>query len=47
MAGLPGTFLIMALAGGGGFLIMTAVEHGRVLRRRRGVAGTEAGTSRA
>jgi hypothetical protein len=47
LAGLPGTFLIMALAGGGGFLLMAAVEHARVLRRRRGTAPAVPGTSRA
>ncbi|MCP2263345.1 hypothetical protein ACFQHV_05870 [Promicromonospora thailandica] len=32
-AGMPHTYLVMALAGGGGFLAMAVVEH--VLRRRR------------
>jgi len=35
LVGLPGTYLVMALAGGGGFVVMAAVEHLRVLRRRR------------
>ncbi len=35
LVGLPGTYLVMALAGGGGFLVMAAVEHVRLVRRRR------------
>jgi len=35
LVGLPGTYLVMALAGGGGFLVMAAVEQLRVVRRRR------------
>src|SRR5690606_41553976 len=34
-AGLPYTYLVMALAGGGGFLVMAGVEHLLRLRRRR------------
>jgi hypothetical protein len=39
-AGLPLTYLVMALAGGGGFLVMAAIEH--VLRVRRRRLGTRA-----
>ncbi|MFC8600643.1 hypothetical protein [Isoptericola sp. NPDC057191] len=39
-AGLPSTYLVMALAGGGGFLVMAGVEHVRTSRRR---ADAEAG----
>ncbi|MFE5306969.1 hypothetical protein [Isoptericola sp. NPDC056573] len=35
LAGLPLTYLVMAFAGGGGFLVMAAVEHLRIVRRRR------------
>ncbi|MFI2104180.1 hypothetical protein ACH436_12870 [Isoptericola sp. NPDC019693] len=42
-AGLPVTYLVMALAGGGGFLVMAGVEHLRVVRARR---GAEAGAGR-
>ncbi|MFE7404525.1 hypothetical protein [Isoptericola sp. NPDC057559] len=35
LVGLPGTYLVMALAGGGGFVVMAGVEHLRILRRRR------------
>ncbi|MEL7978278.1 hypothetical protein AAG589_20590 [Isoptericola sp. F-RaC21] len=38
LVGLPGTYLVMALAGGGGFLVMAAVEHPRVVRARRRAA---------
>lgn len=34
-AGLPYTYLVMALAGGGGFLVMAGIEHLLRLRRRR------------
>jgi len=34
-AGLPFTYLVMALAGGGGFLVMAGVEHVLRVRRRR------------
>ena len=34
-AGLPYTYLVMALAGGGGFLVMAGIEHVLRLRRRR------------
>ncbi|BDZ41696.1 hypothetical protein GCM10025865_09950 [Paraoerskovia sediminicola] len=33
--GLPATYLVMALAGGGGFLVMAAVAHLAVVRGRR------------
>ncbi|SKC56744.1 hypothetical protein [Krasilnikoviella flava] len=39
IAGLPMTYLVMALAGGGGFLVMAAVEHLRLLRGRRRADG--------
>lgn len=35
LVGLPLTYLVMAFAGGGGFLVMAVVEHLRVARRRR------------
>jgi hypothetical protein len=35
LAGLPLAYLVMAFAGGGGFLVMAVVEHLRLLRRRR------------
>ncbi|MCK9793877.1 hypothetical protein M1843_08985 [Isoptericola sp. 4D.3] len=35
LVGLPGTYLVMALAGGGGFLVMAGVEQLRVVRGRR------------
>ncbi|WP_069385919.1 hypothetical protein [Cellulosimicrobium cellulans] len=34
-AGLPHTYLVMALLGGGGFLVMAAIEHLLGARRRR------------
>lgn len=37
-AGLPNTYLVMAVAGGGGFLVMVAVEQ--VIRARRRSPGT-------
>jgi hypothetical protein len=38
--GMPATYLVMALAGGGGFLVMAGVEQAlRTRRRRRGDAG--------
>lgn len=33
-AGMPNTYLVMAVAGGGGFLVMVAVEQGIRARRR-------------
>lgn len=39
IAGMPGTYLVMAVAGGGGFLLMTLVEHVLRVRGRRRVAG--------
>jgi len=38
-AGLPFTYLVMALAGGGGFLVMAGVEHLLRVRRRRPASG--------
>ncbi|MFF2831124.1 hypothetical protein ACFVSK_05130 [Cellulosimicrobium cellulans] len=38
-AGLPFTYLVMALAGGGGFLVMAGVEHVLRVRRRRPASG--------
>lgn len=35
LVGLPVTYLVMAFAGGGGFLVMAVVEHLRVVRGRR------------
>lgn len=35
LVGLPLTYLVMAFAGGGGFLVMAVVEHLRVVRGRR------------
>ncbi|MGO2042624.1 MAG: hypothetical protein ACTH2O_08575, partial [Cellulosimicrobium funkei] len=34
-AGLPLTYLVMALAGGGGFLVMAGIEQVVRVRRRR------------
>ncbi len=34
-SGLPLTYLVMALLGGGGFLVMAGIEHLLVVRRRR------------
>jgi len=36
--GLPTTYLVMALAGGGGFLVMVGVEQALRVRRRRAAA---------
>ncbi|MFI9485123.1 hypothetical protein ACIG47_01925 [Promicromonospora sp. NPDC052451] len=41
-AGMPGTYLVMALAGGGGFLVMVAVEQVYRVRRRSPVAARRA-----
>jgi hypothetical protein len=38
LAGMPNTYLVMAVAGGGGFLAMVAVEH--VVRTRRRSPGS-------
>ncbi len=38
-AGLPLTYLVMALLGGGGFLAMAGIEHVVRVRRRRRAAG--------
>ena len=35
VAGMPATYLVMALAGGGGFLVMCGIEAVLVARRRR------------
>ncbi|WP_179950994.1 hypothetical protein [Xylanimonas oleitrophica] len=47
MIGVPGTYLLMALAGGGGFLVMGAVEHARAVRARRAGQVPDPRTSRA
>lgn len=39
LVGLPGTYLVMAVAGGGGFLLMALVEQVLRVRRRRILAG--------
>lgn len=41
-AGIPHTYLVMAVAGGGGFLAMALIEH--VIRTRRRAAGSVQGT---
>lgn len=41
-AGMPNTYLVIAVAGGGGFLVMVAVEQ--LIRARRRSPGTAAGT---
>ncbi|MBD7982048.1 hypothetical protein [Oerskovia merdavium] len=39
IVGLPGLYLVMATAGGGGFLLMTLVEQVLRVRTRRRIAG--------
>ncbi|MCC2309199.1 hypothetical protein [Cellulomonas chengniuliangii] len=43
--GLPLTFLVMALAGGGGFLVGAGIEHARRQARRGRMAGSAARTA--
>ncbi|WP_277213529.1 hypothetical protein [Isoptericola croceus] len=38
VAGMPGTYLVMAIAGGGGFLVMCGIEAVLTARRRRTAA---------
>jgi hypothetical protein len=44
-AGLPLTYLVMALLGGGGFLVLAGVEHLLGVRRRRLDGGGRTGSS--
>jgi hypothetical protein len=39
VVGLPGLYLVMALAGGGGFLLLALVEQALRVRARRRVGG--------